>query len=551
MLQTIVMVMIESIYILLLQAVFSWAIRLFFAPSVRFGKCWWQIQMCNFLVFVFLIALGVPKIVSGALFLTLPGVLTVILFGRTHRIRKLLKFGVFFLIFFILLMEAGVLDVVLTGHTRTSDRECIMAGCLLYILYLCRKNRHRMFRELTFSVRELSSVILLLIADMLVFGMLLTGGEPLRGFGVSAKIGREVANTVSILMLFFTIFFFGAFVKGKNADYYRAESKEHRRYIEAQLEYFESYKAAQAETIRFRHDMKNHLLTLQSLGKEKKFDTMMRYFDTLLSKWEHTQTLLHTGDDIVDAIVHAKRAALERAHIALRVEGHFIGGLAAPAVDIGTIFANAIDNAEEANRQIADPSDRFLQIRIKSNENFYVITFENPMPDTGKPSGAGKLLEAGKLSGGGKPPEAGKLSGAGKSSEAGKVPDTGNLHAEERLSGVGKSRKGKWISGIGKPRDAGESSSVGKPRDTGEPSSVGKPRDTGESSSVGKLRDVRKPQGDRLPSTTKKEPGHGFGLINIRQAAEENHGCMRIRTDARCFYLNIILPHEAADRSHA
>ena len=49
------------------------------------------------------------------------------------------------------------------------------------------------------------------------------------------------------------------------------------------------------------------------------------------------------------------------------------------ALEICTIFSNALDNAIEGNLRIEDESKRYINVKIKQTDNFFVVSFENPL----------------------------------------------------------------------------------------------------------------------------------------------------------------------------
>jgi len=153
-------------------------------------------------------------------------------------------------------------------------------------------------------------------------------------------------------------------------------SQEH---MKQQLEYFNAYREVQEETQRFRHDMKNHLLYLNTLNKDKKIDEMQEYIRTLAESWQDIPFLVSTGNHVVDTIIHGKSYTLEQNNIPLKLDGIFTSNLEISPLDLCTIFANAIDNAIEANQKCPDIASRYLNIYIKSSNNHYFISFENPI----------------------------------------------------------------------------------------------------------------------------------------------------------------------------
>lgn len=151
------------------------------------------------------------------------------------------------------------------------------------------------------------------------------------------------------------------------------------RYLTDKLELKHSYyedKLKEEERVRrIYHDLKNHLLILQS-GMLNNPETQ-KSIQALQTQIEGYENYCHTGNDYLDILVRDKaRIAMEK-HIDFSVVIHFEDASFIEPLDISTIFGNALDNAIEAsiklspqNRVITAKADRIrdmLSIRIENN----------------------------------------------------------------------------------------------------------------------------------------------------------------------------------------
>jgi sensor histidine kinase regulating citrate/malate metabolism len=131
---------------------------------------------------------------------------------------------------------------------------------------------------------------------------------------------------------------------------------------------------------RLYHDVKNHLLAIRSMaGSEGEIND---YLSELLPKFEGYETQVRTGNETVDAILSEKiqlaYADGIRFNVCLDLEKlDYI-----KAVDLVTIFGNAVDNAIEALRNTESDSERFLFIKSSSFANNTVIRFQNRFAGT-------------------------------------------------------------------------------------------------------------------------------------------------------------------------
>lgn len=127
---------------------------------------------------------------------------------------------------------------------------------------------------------------------------------------------------------------------------------------------------------RLYHDVKNHLLAIQSMsGSEGEIND---YLSELLPKFEGYETQVKTGNQTVDAILSEKIQLAYADGIRFNVCLDLAGLDHIKTVDLVTIFGNAVDNAIEALRKTEkNEGERFLFIKSSSFANNIVIRFQN------------------------------------------------------------------------------------------------------------------------------------------------------------------------------
>lgn len=143
---------------------------------------------------------------------------------------------------------------------------------------------------------------------------------------------------------------------------------------------------------RLYHDMKNHLLAIQSMAGRKQ--ELQNYLKELLPRFEGYESQVYTGNATVDALLSEKiqRAALDGIsfHVQLDLsELHFM-----KTVDLVTIFGNALDNAIEAVQMLPEQDERYIYVKSSIQANAMILRFENPY--TGEIVRKGTRLVTGK-----------------------------------------------------------------------------------------------------------------------------------------------------------
>lgn len=185
---------------------------------------------------------------------------------------------------------------------------------------------------------------------------------------------------LTALVIFLNVFFLVMVWRRKTTIYYRAQSALQAQYTGMELQYFESYKEAQADIRAFRHDMKHHMAHMAQLCDTGDTAALADYLANFQQEWQDTAYRLYqTGNDVIDAILNGRAGQMRKAQIALTIDGAFTSPLTLTPFDLCIIFANAIDNALEENARLPETSPRWLTITIRQNQSFYVVTLENPL----------------------------------------------------------------------------------------------------------------------------------------------------------------------------
>ncbi|SNU04523.1 GHKL domain-containing protein [Lachnospiraceae bacterium] len=146
-------------------------------------------------------------------------------------------------------------------------------------------------------------------------------------------------------------------------------------YLAAELEYIEQYKRTQTETRAFRHDIINNLSLTDMMLDEGKTEEASAHIKQLLGNVRALSPSIITGDEMLDCIVAMKADKMKEKAIQFSSDGVVDGGLHMKAMDICSIFANALDNAIEAADKTVP--DAWVDLKIKRNDKFAIIKISN------------------------------------------------------------------------------------------------------------------------------------------------------------------------------
>ena len=164
----------------------------------------------------------------------------------------------------------------------------------------------------------------------------------------------------------------------------REKNKSQEAYLAAELEYIGQYKKQQVETKAFRHDIKNNLALTQMMLEKGNIDEAKEHIADMLGNVSSFSPEYVTGDEMLDIIVFMKADKMKEKNIKFTLDGVVDGGLNIKAMDMCSIFANALDNAIEAASYCEDP---YINFSIKRTDKFFILKITNSAKgkvDTGK-----------------------------------------------------------------------------------------------------------------------------------------------------------------------
>ena len=100
-----------------------------------------------------------------------------------------------------------------------------------------------------------------------------------------------------------------------------------------------------------RHDLKNHLICIDLLAKQGKYNEISDYIQKFSKEIKNIEkNFLFTGNDVLDAILNTKISLAEQEGIRCTAEIN-CGVIPLEQWDISVLIGNLLDNAYEAARQ--------------------------------------------------------------------------------------------------------------------------------------------------------------------------------------------------------
>lgn len=153
--------------------------------------------------------------------------------------------------------------------------------------------------------------------------------------------------------------------------YLSMENDMNQRLLKAQNDYYTMLLKKETETKMFRHDIKQHIMCIQMLYNQKKYDELGQYLKQMDTYTKELSLKIATGNMYIDMIV----ADLSEEFSDVKVE--WIGKvplLSLASMDVCTLFYNLLKNAFEAADRV---SEKIVKVVIKKQGMNLMILVSN------------------------------------------------------------------------------------------------------------------------------------------------------------------------------
>ncbi len=118
------------------------------------------------------------------------------------------------------------------------------------------------------------------------------------------------------------------------------------------------------QTRGWRHDYHNHIQTMKAYLTMGEADKLQAYLDKLDSDLTTVDTVIKTGNVMIDAILNSKISLAKSKRIRVDAKAIVPPDLAVSEVDLSLIIGNLMDNAMESCLKIKDEDKRFIRVYV-------------------------------------------------------------------------------------------------------------------------------------------------------------------------------------------
>lgn len=234
---------------------------------------------------------------------------------------------------------------------------------------ICLAVIYRLLRDFRYHVQRKDAFVL-------TAGFLLAFGISFASLYGYLNLHEEDTLVLDLSASVLCVYFFVQFLYTKNVSYLREQEQRDKMQIAQLQQQFAYYQEKLRDEERVRsiyHDLKNHLLVLES-GQNTEGTQQMA--EKLRSEITSYEDYVHTGNEFLDIILKDKAAKARDRQIDFSALVDFNGIDFIEPLDISTIFGNAIDNAIEASEKLPEDK-RLITVKAERVRDMLLITVEN------------------------------------------------------------------------------------------------------------------------------------------------------------------------------
>lgn len=161
--------------------------------------------------------------------------------------------------------------------------------------------------------------------------------------------------------------------------YYQKINQIMQEHFRNQVDYYKSLETMSKETRAIKHDMQNHLIVMQGLIGQAKYEELDKYVERIKSSVIRSHAVIQTGNPVIDAIINEKNEVAKERQIPMEINISIPTNISIEVVDLCIMVANSIDNALEACERINDITKRYIKIDVKVVQGYFIFEIINSM----------------------------------------------------------------------------------------------------------------------------------------------------------------------------
>lgn len=243
---------------------------------------------------------------------------------------------------FIISIKIGISEYYVKESPALTILCQILSICVWALIYVIKRRKNDQ-EEVVLDLKHYIILYLVTISSLILVGSIQTFSEleeyeDLQIYGVFAVMACCTLVVVTLMQI--VVLSQNAHIKKSNDMY-----KEH---MALQKQHYEHMLLQYEELRKFRHDVKNHMLALNSMCTSEDNSQIKKYLSQLTNEVSSKKPVEYTGNRELDAVIAPFVLEAESKNIKVQFKGRVSDDVASDMFDMCTIISNLLNNAIEA-----------------------------------------------------------------------------------------------------------------------------------------------------------------------------------------------------------
>ena len=271
---------------------------------------------------------------------------------------------------FIISIKIGISEYYVKESPALTILCQILSICVWALIYVIKRRKNDQ-EEVVLDLKHYIILYLVTISSLILVGSIQTFSEleeyeDLQIYGVFAVMACCTLVVVTLMQI--VVLSQNAHIKKSNDMY-----KEH---MALQKQYYEHMLLQYEELRKFRHDVKNHMLALNSMCTSEDNSQIKKYLSQLTNEVSSKKPVEYTGNRELDAVIAPFVLEAESKNIKVQFKGRVSDNVAIDMFDMCTIISNLLNNAIEACEKIQEDK-RIIGFEIAGYNSQIFISVSN------------------------------------------------------------------------------------------------------------------------------------------------------------------------------
>ena len=203
-------------------------------------------------------------------------------------------------------------------------------------------------------------------------------------FWMTYELNNTDYNVFTIVCSLALVFstFFGSYLYERLAQQSETihQQEQFEQQMNSQLKHMDEIILNQEELRRFKHDINNQIVALESYFENGDLEGGRRHMAALSQQFRAIGATINTGNNALDAILSTKKSLAESKGIVFNTEIRIQERLPLDAKDLCIIFGNALDNAIEACDRLPEHAEKRIDLLLVQDAHALFCTLSNTAP---------------------------------------------------------------------------------------------------------------------------------------------------------------------------